>query len=584
VKLLNEIKSTFGRTYSIANFTANFHLTKDLDLVTQLGGQTESTYDFYYAGKDVLGVSQSVSGRARRRHDNIGRWTNENYLAYKHDFGKHNLQLTAGASWYYQRSTMTSVQTENFFDDYYTYNNIGAGATVIPPQSLYRQEQTMSYYGRLQYNYDSRYLFTASYRNDGASQPAIGQKRGNFPSFSVGWNLHNESFYKESSLADVISTVKFRGSWGVTGNALLPAYASWQLVGSQSSPFGVVTTPISLGNNVLAWEEAVQTNIGADLSLLNNRINITFDWYNKVNRNLLLLKELTAESGYPNAYQNIGKIRNRGIEIGVTTVNIDNKDLRWTTSANFTMNRSKVLKLNGAPIFGTWAGWIAEGRPLNEFYGYVRQGVWSEAEKAQAESYGREPGDTKWQDTNGNGVKDIDDRVPLGNAMPSWEASINNRISYKGFSFLLDVGGMKGLSLINTARHLMQNSATSVNSFGDILNAWTPDNQNTIIPAVRTAQDRGNPSEVADSYAVEDASFIRVRNIGLSYTTRVPWLQKLLLKSLTIGANVENAFLWTKYSGFDPEYSSLDAKLDQGVDIYQYPKPRVISFTLNATF
>src|SRR5690606_34067179 len=177
-----------------------------------------------------------------------------------------------------------------------------------------------------------------------------------------------------------------------------------------------------------------------------------------------------------------------------------------------------------------------------------------------------------------------DDRVVLGNGMPDFELNMVNTVSFKGFTLLLDLQSMYGLSLSNTTKHLMQNAATRVNSYDDILNAWTPDNQNTMVPALRTAADHGSPSEVADSYAVEDASFLRVRNIGLTYRVNPDWFRDLPLRSLSLGLNVENALLFTRYSGFDPEYTSLGAQLEQGVDIYQYPKPRTFSFSLNANF
>ncbi|WP_158534874.1 SusC/RagA family TonB-linked outer membrane protein [Mucilaginibacter hurinus] len=589
VTLLNGIKNTVGTSFSNANFTGIFHITKDLDLTTTLGGLTEGNYDFYYAGRTLTGVSATDLGRARRRHTNIGQWSNSNFLTYKHDFGKHNVVLTAGADWIYRRSTYTLTQATNFFDDYYSFNNIGAGSVRGAAESDWLQEQTNAFYGRLVYNYDSRYLFQASYRVDGASQVASGKKYGSFPSIALGWNIHNEAFFKESSLARTVSQLKLRGSWGKTGNALLTPFSSLPLITTGTYVFGgspvTIATPLSLGNPNLGWEEAVMSNVALDLGFANNRVSFTIEYYNKENRNLLLNKELSMETGYPNAFENIGAIRNRGIEIGLNTVNIENKNFRWSTTANFTMNRSKVLKLIGVPIFGTWGGWIAEGRPLNEFYGFVRQGVWGTNEKEEAAKYGRKPGDTKWLDANNNGAKDIDDRRPLGNAMPRWEATLINRFSYKGFSLLIDLGGMYGLNLINTGKHLMQNSAVTVNSFRDIQSAWKANtNENTMVPAVRTPQDSGNPSEVADSYAVEDGSFLRVRNIGLSYTSTSPWLKNILVKSLTIGANVENAFLWTRYSGFDPEYTSLTPQLDQGVDIYQYPKPRIVSFSLNASF
>src|SRR3546814_578997 len=191
-------------------------------------------------------------------------------------------------------------------------------------------------------------------------------------------------------------------------------------------------------------------------------------------------------------------------------------NVRWNTGITFTRNRSKVLDLNDDILY-PWSIRIMEGRPLNEFYGYVREGIWGTDEAEEAATFGRLPGDVKWKDTNGNGVKDPDDRQVLGNGMPDFELNMSNSVTWKNLTLLLELQSMYGLSLSNTTKHLMQNAATRVNSYDDILNAWTPDHQNTMVPALRTAADHGSPSEVADSYAVEDASFLRVRNIGLMY-------------------------------------------------------------------
>ncbi|MEO6497760.1 MAG: TonB-dependent receptor, partial [Mucilaginibacter sp.] len=590
VKLLNEIKNTVGGSYALANFIGTFHIAKNLDFVTSLGGQTEGRYDFYYAGRSVVGVSQSVNGRARRIHLNSGSWTNENYFNFKNNYGKHNINVVGGASWYMYRTTITQANAQNFFDDYFTYNNLSAGSDLIAPLSTPFGTQVNSFFGRLNYNFNNTYLFGASFRADGASQFGLSKKYGYFPSFSAGWNIANEEFFKNSSISRTINLLKIRGSYGVVGNAEIPAYSSLDKLAPSLGTFNGALVPIvtqtALPNPDLAWESAKQMNVALDMSFLNSRLNVTVEYYDKRNSNLLYTKPLPITTGQSTVFDNIGEVQNKGFEVLINTVNVESKDFRWTSSFNFAANQSKVLSLKDGvdEVFISTAGHTKVGRPVAEFFGFVREGIWGTAEATEAAKYGKLPGDTKWLDANGNGVKDLDDRRPLGTGMPKWEMNLINTISYKGFTLLIDLQSKYGLSLINFGKHLMQNSATRVNSFTDILNAWTPTNQNTMVPALRTATDPGNPSEVADSYAVEDASFLRVRNLGLNYRLSSPWLQNILLKNVTVGVNVENAFLFSKYSGFDPEYTSFGGVLDQGVDIYQYPKPRTVTFSLVANF
>ncbi len=585
VRLLNEIDNVVGRSFSLANMTATFRLSDKVDFVTTFGAQVSSGYDYYYAGTTLRGVSESQRGVARRLESNSGGWTNEDYVSYRDSFGKHSLNVIGGASWYYNRFSSTQASAENFFDDYYRFNSLQAGSVRGAPISTPGGNQMNSFYSRVNYNYDGRYLLGASFRLDGSSRFGSDKKYGSFPSFSAGWNISNEQFF--SDLRRTVSNLKLRASYGVVGNAEIGDYVTLPRLNNQQVAFdGQVTSVVVLGslaNTSLTWESSEQLDIGIDLALFNDRVEIIADYYNKVNRDLLYFRVLPITSGFSGVYDNIGDIRNRGFEIGVNTVNIHTNDLQWRTGVTFSRNRSKVLNLNGDILY-PWSIRVMEGRPLNEFYGYKREGIWGTDEAEEAAKYGRLPGDVKWQDTNNNGMKDPDDRVVLGNGMPDFELNMVNTVSFKGFSLLLDLQSMYGLSLSNTTKHLMQNAATRVNSYTDILNAWTPDNQQTMVPALRTASDHGSPSEVADSYAVEDASFIRVRNIGLTYRLNPEWLSNILIKNLTLGLNVENAFLFTRYSGFDPEYTSLGSQLEQGVDIYQYPKPRTFSFSLNANF
>ena len=585
VRLLDELKNTVARTYALASITGTFHLSSKLDFVTIFGGQTNSGYDFYYAGTSLRGISETEGGNARRLHSNSGNWTNEDYFSYKDNFGKHFLNVIAGASWYYNRFTSTQAAAQRFFDDYYSYNSLQAGAVTEASTSSPTGNQMNSFYGRANYNFDGKYILSASFRMDGSSRFGENTKYGSFPSFSAGWILSNENFF--DNFINTVSTLKLRASYGIVGNAEIGDYVTLAKLNNTQSSFNGQTVSIvtlgSLPNPNLTWESSEQMDLGIDMGLFNDRVAITVDFYNKINRDLLYLRTLPVTTGFKGVYDNIGDIRNRGIEVSINTVNIDRPDFRWSTGLNFTRNRSKVLTLN-SDILYPWSIRIMEGRPLNEFYGFVREGVWGTHEVAEAEKYGRKPGDTKWKDSNGDGVKDPDDRQVLGNGMPDFEANMTNTVSWKGLTLLVDLQSLYGLSLSNTTKHLMQNVATRVNSYGDILNAWTPENQNTMVPALRTSADPGSPSEVADSYAVEDASFIRIRNIALTYRFNGKWLKSILLRNLSIGVNVENAWLFSRYSGMDPEYTSLGAQLEQGVDIYQYPKPRTFSFSLNANF
>ncbi len=585
VRLLNEIENVVGRTYSLANLVGTFQLSNYLDLVTTVGAQTTAGYDFYYAGTMLRGVSANQFGQARRTHSNAGNWTNENYLNYHNNFGKHSLEVIGGVSWYFSRSTSTLAEAHNFFDDYYGYNSLQAGSNPRPPSSTPLGNQWNSVFSRMNYNFDNRYMLGASFRVDGSSRFGANKKYGNFPSFSAGWNISNEQFF--DNLRGTVSNLKLRISYGVVGNAEIGDFVTLaRLTTAQTTFNNQAVTGVTLGalaNPDLSWESSEQFDIGLELGLFEGRANITLDLYNKVNSDLLYFKRLASTTGFTGVMDNIGDIRNRGVEIGIQTTNISTDNFRWSTGFNFTRNVSKVLDLNG-DIMYPWSGRIMEGRPLNEFFGYKRLGTWNLDEADEAASYGKLPGDVKWQDTNNNGIKDLDDRVVIGNGMPKFEANMINTFSFKGLSLLIDLQSMYGLSLAQTTRHLQQNAAVRVNSYAVILDAWTPTHQDTEIPALRTPNDPPSPSEVADSYAVEDASFIRVRNVGLTYRVNPAWLSDIHLANLVIGVNVENALLFTRYSGMDPEYTSLGSQLEQGVDIYQYPKPRTLSFNLNVNF
>ncbi|MDF2192311.1 TonB-dependent receptor [Paraflavitalea sp. CAU 1676] len=581
-RLLNDVKSVTGQTYVMGNMTGTIHLGKKVDLVTSFSGQLGGNYNNYYSGIGVFGFSDVQHGVAQRMNGNAGAWTNEDYLTFNDRFGKHKLNAVVGASWYYNVGTGTFAGSENFFDDLFGYNSLQAGTLPQGPVSNRQQNQMNSFYTRLQYDYDSRYLAGASFRVDGSSRFGANNKYGYFPAVWAAWLLSGEKFF--APLLNTVNYFKLRVSWGVTGNSEIGNYATLSrlnptqvVFNGQQQPAVVLSNP---GNKDLKWERGKQWNIGVDASILNDRIQITAEAYRKLTSDLLYNKQLPSTTGFTGIYDNIGSIRNQGIELSIRSRNITGNKFSWTTGFNFYLNRSKVLHLNGDIIYN-WAGRIKEGQPIDQYFGYYRTGTWSSKESQEAAAFGRKPGDIKWADNNNNGMKDAGDRVPLGSKMPRYQCDLTNTFSKGAFSLFVDISGMFGHKLANFPRFIMESSTTSVNSYSGILNGWTPENQQTSQAQLRLQTDRGENE--MDNYYIEDGSFVRVRNMALNYELQPTLLRKLHMEKCTIGVNAENYFLFTKYKGFDPETTSFDGDLNQGVDVYQYPKAKTISFTLQVT-
>ncbi|QEC73527.1 TonB-dependent receptor [Arachidicoccus ginsenosidivorans] len=584
VKLLNDIKDIQGNIYAQSSFIATVHFSNKLDFTTSWGGQYAGPYENYYAGKTVFGVSETQNGVAQRTNGTNAGWTNEEYFTYNTDFGKNQLNVVAGASWYYNVSSSTKAGSENFFDDYFTYNSLQTGTVLEQPNSSKIEYQLNSYYLRPTYNYDNRYIISGSLRADGSSRFGKNNKYGTFYSLSGAWRLSNEAFFKPA--LNAVNDLKLRVSYGVVGNSEIGNYATLNQLSSQVAVFngsaaaGVILT--NLGNNDLKWERQNQFDVGIDGSFLHNRISFTGDYYSKKTTDLLYLKQLPATTGYQSTWDNIGSIRNRGIELAITTKNIVSDNFDWTTTLNYSMNRSKVLDIHG-DILSEWAGRIEEGRSLDEFYGYTRIGTWGSNEQQEAAKYGRKPGDVKYLDRNNDGAINADDQLYLGHKLPRYEANFTSTLRYKQFSLFVDVQTMQGNKIMDFSRFITEGDNPNVNTYTSILNAWTPDHQNTRLGALRTTVEQNSAMGI-DNFTIQDGSFVRIRNIGLNYSFPEKLLQQWKLQKLSVGIQAENYFLFTKYTGYDPEISSFGGGLNQGVDVYGYPKPKIIALNLNLTF
>lgn len=583
VRLLKEMQAVTGEIYAMSDVTGTLKFNRKLKLITTFSGLFNATYNNYYAGKNLYGVSAVQGGVAQRTNGNAGAWTNEDYLSYDTRFNRHTLNLIAGASWYYNVGTSTFAGAENFFDDYFSYNSLQSGTIRETPFSDRQQYQMNSFYTRAQYALEDRFFASASLRSDGSSRFGNSNKYGFFPAVSAAWQLSKESFFQP--LLPVINDLKLRASYGITGNAeignysTLARFSATQVVfNNQMQPAVVLASP---GNTALKWERERQWNIGINLGILNDRVELVSDVYRKVTYDLLYNRQLPATTGYTGVYDNIGAIANWGVELGMATKNIIRKNFSWNSGLNFSLNRSRVLRLNGDIIY-PWAGRIKEGAAIDEFFGYQRLQAWSTKQSAEAAAFGRKPGDIHWADINGNGVKDDGDRVPLGNKMPRYECNMTQTFTLGRVGLFIDFSGMFGHKLANFPRYIMESENPSVNSFTGILNAWTPANQQTQLGRLRLPADGGDNE--MDSYYIESGSFVRLRNIACSYTLPATALKKTGLKKCVVSVNAENWLLFTRYKGFDPEATSFDGDLNQGVDVYQYPKAKAISINLQLSF
>jgi TonB-linked SusC/RagA family outer membrane protein len=572
VKLLNDVEDRTGAIYGNASIIGVIHLSPRLDLTTSWGGQLNASYHNYYSAKDVLGYSLVQNGVAQKSNGTIGSWTNEDYLTYKYLTGKHSLNLVAGASWYYTVNTFTSTGAENFFDNYFSYNNLQAGTVYEQPYSSRSDYRFNSYYLRVNYQYGDHLFLGSSLRVDGSSRFGADNKYGSFPSISGAWRFSNN--------------LKLRASFGAVGNAEIQNYSSLnqlattQVIFSGQPQTGVVLAP-NAGNARLKWEKQVQVDLGFDAAFFNNRLQVTGDYYNKITSDMLYQKQLPASTGFTTVWDNIGSVRNRGLELSVASRNIVTASFSWVTTANYSMNRSKILDLNG-DILTTWAGRLEKNRSMDEFYGYVRTKTWGTDEAAQAAAYGNKPGDVHWLDRNKDGVLDASDQTYLGHKMPQYQLNIANTFTFKSFSFYFDWQLLSGNKIINYTRYITAGETPQTNSYQYTLNAWTPERQNTVQGALRLGNQPNQNN--TDNYNIEDAGFWRLRTVSLSYTLPAKVLQRLSFSRAVVSVTAENYLLFTHYTGYDPEVTPFDGTLNQGVDVFQYPKPKTLAFNLNLTF
>jgi len=603
-QITNEIKTDNART----NMYADLEILNGLNFKTTLGYRTQNSREGYFKPQTfVLSAGGAFLESVKRT-----RLLNENYLTYTTPIGLGNVTATAGHS--YQKSTTEGFEASatGLLSDVFLWHNLEAGQidqrTI---DSRFSESEIESLFGRVNLDWANKYLITATVRRDGASNFAANNKYAIFPSIALGWKVSNESFLKNNSK---LSNLKLRASYGLTGNQAIGPYQSLAIYDVQppnevGGAFGVSLAQEA--NPDLKWETSAQTNVGVDVGLFQDRITFSVDLYNIDTRDLLAIDR--ASNFYLgttelDVLRNVGEINNRGIELSLTSNNVNVNDFRWITNFNFARNISKVVELSsgseqlgsGAP--GYFAGGstyiLREGEPIGTFWGLNYQGVYqggvipegtalgSGSFDAEGNPIPGEPLFAELADEEGNfdGMITDDDRQIIGDPNPDFTLGLNNTFTFKNIDLNIFFQGAIGGDIYNLTAVQLYNGDS--NGLTDVLDSWTPENTDTDIPR---AAIRGRERS---SRFVEDGSYLRLKNISVGYSLPDRFTQNIGITSARLSVGAQNILTFTNYSGLDPEVSyfgsggesSGDANIVQGHDFGNYPNLRSITAALNFKF
>lgn len=511
----------------------------------------------------------------------------DNTLTYMDTFNnKHSLNVMLGSSAQNNVYNYMNASVKGFLSD--NNNQLNNGLTDQTVGGSKNEWALLSFFGRVNYSYDNKYLLTATIRHDGTSRITKANRWGTFPSFSAAWRISEESFYKKNN---ILSDIKLRVGYGVTGNqAVLDNYAAMTRLKTAQYVFNgtpVATLyPLVMPNPDIKWETVKQANIGFDATLLDQRINVTLDAYIKNTSDMLVNMFVPITTGYSDIQTpmvNAGKVRNKGWELTISSLNLKGP-INWTTDFNISYNKNKVIKLHGGTAINDGVKRHAEGRPIGSFYGWVTNGIfqnWDEVNNYAYQYQGADasnstaPGDIKFLDINNDGVVNDYDRTYIGNPTPKWNFSMNNSFTYRNFDLQIFLQGVAGNDIYNTNRVTLEGMYTIRNQTKKMLDRWTGEGTSNSIP--RAIYSDPNKNTRTSTRFIEDGKYLRLKNLTLGYTLPSVISKKASLSNLRIYMSAQNLFTLTKYSGFDPEVSG-------GVDNSNYPLTRTVSFGVDIKF
>lgn len=616
-------KATDKKYHTSANIALTMNFTKWLNFKTSYSYRGEHQRETYHA------PAYTADPKAKRDYpynsENTSYWEEhvwDNVLNFNKEFGKHSINAMVGSSITGRNYTWNSVAVEGkatvykvedgklitgeipagFLSSDFTTIGAGTGGTFSGEGSKWKYNRA-SFFGRLNYNYNNRYLVQATVRYDGSSKFGADSRWGCFPSVALGWRISEEAFFPKDI---VLNNLKLRASWGRLGNEnALGYYDFLALISTYNEMYqGYVrgnggnawagSIARGLENRSLKWETTDTKNIGVDFGLFNNKLTGALNYYYNQTEDLLITKVLSPSAGLANPTLNVGKMRNTGFEVELNWAD-QVKDFNYNIGVNLSTTKNKVVELsdNNQVIYGEGLKYGTEhfptqtrvGKPIGAFYLYKTAGIFqNDAEVAahvnkdgEALQPNAAPGDIRFVDVDGNGAIDDDDKVYAGSGIPTLEANINFSASYKGFDLSFVLGSAWGHELYNGNKYFYEGMNSGSNFLRSTLDAWTPDHTNTSVPRAVLQDPNGNMKE-SDRF-LEKGNFIRLRQLQVGYTLPSVLMKKVYIERLRFYVSGENLFTITGYDGIDPEFSRASV-LNTGIDKLIYPFTR--SFTIGA--
>lgn len=573
----------------LANLTAELTFTKWLKFKSTFGYDAKFWFIDNFTPKYNWKPTPTEETSRYKSDNKSFTYLWDNYFLFDHTFAeKHRVGLMAGMSAQWNTNDYLNAQKNVFmFDNVHEMDN---GEEMYAIGGNGTEWALLSYMARVNYSYEDRYLLTATIRCDGSSRFGKKHRWGTFPSVSVAWRASQEKWFPKN---DYINDLKVRAGYGVTGSqASVGNYSYLASYNTSVYPFGISSgnqtalVSSTLANPYIHWEEVAQTNIGFDASLFNSRVMFSFDAYLKETRDMLVKASIPITSGFEDTtttYTNAGKVRNQGIEMSLHTINLTG-ELGWETNLTATYNKNKIKDLNSdVPYYinqinNSYVTMLAKDYPINVFYGYVTDGIFQNQSEVNTHAVqpGAEPGDIRFKDLNNDGVINDSDRTVIGNPNPSWLFSMNNSLSYKGFELSVFLQGIAGNKIYNANNIDNTGMAAAYNQTTDVLKRWQGEGTSNSMPRAVFGDPNQN-TRVSDRF-VENGSYLRLKNITLSYTFPKQWLQKAQIENARLSLSCENVATITGYSGFDPEVGI------NGIDQNRYPISRTFSLGLNFNF
>lgn len=567
-------KNNRRTSHLVGNIGANWNIIKNLTLTSTFGLDRKDVRNGHFADQYTLDGAGDYSV-ADATNETEMNWSWENTLNYNFKIDKHDFSVMAGNALYQNEAETYTGSGHDIISPSMLFYNLGALQNSQKISSNYIKTTMASFFGRINYKFNEKYLLTLTFREDGSSVLASKHKWGFFPSAAFAWRMKEEKFLKD---VEWLYNLKLRLSYGISGNSAVSAYQTQGGLGKTMYSFinnGVEGGaygyyPALTPNTALGWEKTATTNFGIDFGFLNNRISGSIDLYYQNTYDLLMQKKVPTSTGYSISWDNIGKTENKGVEIVLNTANIVNKDFKWNTDLTFTLNREKIKELADGSDRDISNGWFV-GHPIKTHYGLKKLGIWQLNETEEAAKYGEKPGRIKIYDKNKDFKIDNDnDRVILGSEVPDFVMGMNNTFRYKDFDLRVFMYWRQGQTL-----HAEAAGYGSFRNQGDPglkFNYWTEDNPTNDFPRPEKSFSSSDPR--LESLGYVDGSYLKIKEITLGYSLPKTWISKINASKVRVYCSLKNFFTFSHFDNYDPERGGS----------LSYPMTKQAVFGLNVEF